>query len=181
MQISPIQQHNNSFKALKNMKFLKAPNPMYDFNPKYNIKDAEIVDAFMKNDAFNKLFKDYDAWATFYSYEWLGKPFNGMHLHLKEVDTVIPQEKSFIKKITEFLGFKKHQKEPSEEDYTAFVTLSNRRDNRSLKQIISETTEKDLRVEILLSKNIVAEKKENAKKRAERLKDINESIKNYVQ
>ena len=181
MQIRPIQQNNNSFKGLKNMEFLKAPNPMYDFNPKYNIKDAEIVDAFMKNDAFNKLFKEYDAWATFYTYEWLGKPFNGMHLHLKEVDTVIPQEKSFIKKITDFLGFKKLPKEPSEEDYTAFVTLSNRRDNRSLKQIISETTEKDLRVEISLSKKIVAEKKENAKKRAERLKDINESIKNYVQ
>lgn len=57
MQISPIQQDNTSFKALKNMKFLKAPNPMYDFNPKYNIEDAEIVNAFMKNDAFNIYFK----------------------------------------------------------------------------------------------------------------------------
>ena len=181
MQISSIQQNNNSFKALKNMKFSKDLNPMYDFNPKYNIKDAEIVDAFMKNDAFNKLFKDYDAWASFSIYERFGKPYHYLYLDLKEVDTAIPQKKSFIKKITEFLGFKKRQKEPSEEDYTAFVTLSNRRDNRSLKQIISEITEKDLRVEILLSKDIVAEKKENAKKRAERLKEINESIKNYVQ
>ena len=180
MQISPIQQNNTSFKALKNMKFLKDSNPIYSFNPKCSIKDAEIVDAFRKNDAFNKLFNDYDVWATFYIFERFGKPFNSMHLHLKDVDTAISQKKSFIKKITEFLGLKKRQEEPSEEDYTAFVSLSEFHDGRSLKQLISKTTEADLKKEILFTKSIVAEDKENAKKRAERLKGINESIKNCV-
>ena len=104
-----------------------------------------------------------------------------MYLDLKEVDTAIPQKKSFIKKFSEFLGFRNRPKESSEEDYTAFVSLSEFHEDHSLKQLISKTTEADLKKEILLSKSIVAENKENAKKRAERLKEINESIKNYVQ